>query len=449
MPSNDYQDSLSVAPIDSTSDDSFPDALRDAGGFVISELRREWRRELEFIEAQSRQIIAELRAENAELKIMTRQIIEFAKQDALSATRDALEIIEQQVVARLALVKDGVDGAQGPTGPQGERGEKGDKGDRGDEGPRGSDGFDGDCGPTGPAGPQGEKGVIGPVGATGATGERGEHGEKGEKGEQGEKGECGAQGARGEAGAQGERGEKGEAGLKGETGERGADGFDGERGARGERGEKGERGEIGTKGEKGDKGDPGQTVVGAKGDTGPQGEQGVAGPPAKFPTVREWRDKVHYEGDVVTHGGGLFQCQRDTAREPGKHTDWLCLAKPGVDGVDGHDGLSFNVLGTYDANVDYQRLDVVTLNATWFVAKKDKPGPCPGPDWKAGPVGKRGEKGERGERGLPGVPGPVSNVPAKLGAWQIDRATYTIRPENGEPINLRPLFEQFIADRGE
>src|SRR5262245_48236220 len=35
----------------------------------------------------------------------------------------------------------------------------------------------------------------------------------------------------------------------------------------------------------------------------------------------------------------------------------------------------------------------------WFVARKDSPGDCPGPDWQAGPVGKKGDKGLRGERG--------------------------------------------------
>ena len=47
--------------------------------------------------------------------------------------------------------------------------------------------------------------------------------------------------------------------------------------------------------------------------------------------------------------------------------------------------------------------------ATWFAAKKDNPGACPGPDWKSGPSGKagppgaKGEKGAKGERGADGA----------------------------------------------
>jgi hypothetical protein len=68
-----------------------PDALRDALGQVISDQRREWRRERELIEAQSRETISQLRADIIELR---------------TALRD-------EVVARLAAVRDGIDGKDG------------------------------------------------------------------------------------------------------------------------------------------------------------------------------------------------------------------------------------------------------------------------------------------------------------------------------------------------
>jgi hypothetical protein len=68
-----------------------PDALRDALGQVISDQRREWRRERELIEAQSRETISQLRADVIELR---------------TALRD-------EVVARLAAVRDGIDGKDG------------------------------------------------------------------------------------------------------------------------------------------------------------------------------------------------------------------------------------------------------------------------------------------------------------------------------------------------
>ena len=69
--------------------------------------------------------------------------------------------------------------------------------------------------------------------------------------------------------------------------------------------------------------------------------EGPPGPPGKFPTATAWQEGVHYEGTVVTHGGGTWQAQRDTGREP-PHEDWLCLAIPGSAGP------AFLVRGTWN-----------------------------------------------------------------------------------------------------
>jgi hypothetical protein len=53
---------------------------------------------------------------------------------------------------------------------------------------------------------------------------------------------------------------------------------------------------------------------------------------------------VHYESDVVTHTGALWQARSDTAHAP-PHSDWICLARAGRDGSDGR---SPNVCCTYD-----------------------------------------------------------------------------------------------------
>lgn len=113
--------------------DSIPvlsDAVREALGFVIAELRREWRRELELMaaqgrerDAQARETIANLRVENTELR---------------AAMAD-------QVTSRLASLRDGKDGAPGEPGRPGEAivgpaGEKGACGDKGDPGPPGGRG---------------------------------------------------------------------------------------------------------------------------------------------------------------------------------------------------------------------------------------------------------------------------------------------------------------------
>lgn len=137
----------------------------------------------------------------------------------------------------------------------------------------------------------------------------------------------------------------------------------------------------------------------------PPPERGEPGPPGKLPMVRAWADGVHYEADVVTHEGAVYQAQRDTGREP-PHEDWLLIAAPGRDGEDGR---SMTIRGTWSAADVYARLDVVALNGASFVARRDDPGPCPGEGWQMiAAQGKRGNPGEAGKglRGEPGKAGP-------------------------------------------
>jgi hypothetical protein len=180
-------------------------------------------------------------------------------------------------------------------------------------------------------------------------------------------------------------------------------------------GEKGERGEKGEKGDQGETGQAGQS--GAKGDQGDKGDTGEAGQAIPGPAGRDGIDG------------------KDGA--PGERGE---RGLPGDPGVDGH--TLFNIRDTYDAAETYLMGDVVTLNASWFVARKDEPGPCPGPDWKAGPSGRKGEPGPRGQRG---EVGPV------IAGWDIDRKRFVAVPilndgSKGPPLNLRPLFEQFQAE---
>ena len=189
-------------------------------------------------------------------------------------------------------------------------------------------------------------------------------------------------------------------------------------------------------------------AVGAMGPSGPSGPPGEQGPPGKLPLVKLWvPETVYYAGDVVAYDGGTFQAKRDTGQPP-PHADWVCLATAG------RDGNSITVRGTFDATADYRRLDVVAFNGGSFVARKDAPGPCPGSGWqllasqgKRGVAGARGERGERGPKGDPGLSG------ATICDWKIDRARYVAIPimsdgSEGPPLELRGLFEQFLADAG-
>jgi hypothetical protein len=147
-------------------------------------------------------------------------------------------------------------------------------------------------------------------------------------------------------------------------------------------------------------------------DAWPKPVDGKDGRDGKLPIVKPWQDAVHYEGDVVTSDGRLYQALRDTGKAPG-HDDWLCIADRGKDGIDGN---TFSVRGTWIEGEDYRNLDVVAINGASFVAKQDAPGPCPGEGWQMiAAQGKRGHPGERGvglkgDRGSPGEPVVAGDV---------------------------------------
>jgi hypothetical protein len=192
------------------------------------------------------------------------------------------------------------------------------------------------------------------------------------------------------------------AGIKdGEKGERGDPGEKGPDGATGPQGERGEHGERGDPGEKGANGLGG--LRGPQGERGDQGADGPVGEPGKLPVVSPWIDKIYYKADAVTYDGSCWQAQRDTGRSP-PHEDWICLARGGLDGAN---GASFRMCGTWSSDQKYAALDVAVLNGGAFAARRDNPGPCPGDGWQLmasqGKQGKPGEKGPRGDRGEPGV----------------------------------------------
>ncbi|WP_051150151.1 collagen-like protein [Reyranella massiliensis] len=302
-----------------------PDALREALGQVIADQRREWRREREVIEAQSRQLQADAQRTIAELRA---QIVELQAE------------LRAKVDARLAELRDGTPGERGEPGPVGPQGEMGPAGPQGERGLRGEQGE---------AGPQGERGEQGPQGV---AGDRGPAGEAGPQGERGGVGPAGPQGERGEIGPQGERGDVGPAGIQGPVGERG------EQGPAGERGVEGAPGKLPPVGSWEDHVHREADVVTHAGavyqalrDTG------------KAPPHDDWRcivpaaldgrsinlrstwsaDETYARLDVVTLDGGAFVARRDDPGPcPGE--GWMLLVmrgkagKPGIPGPRGERG---------------------------------------------------------------------------------------------------------------
>jgi hypothetical protein len=95
--------------------------------------------------------------------------------------------------------------------------------------------------------------------------------------------------------------------------------------------------------------------------------------------------------------------------------------------------------GSFNADIEYQALDIVLCNGSSYVAL------CDGRDGKDGATGPRGERGERG------LIGPRGEPAATITAWRVDRASYTVTPLlsnglEGAALELRGLFDQFVAD---
>ena len=270
----------------------------------------------------------------------------------------------------------------------------------------------------------------------------------------------GEQGLQGERGAAGEPGALGPAGPPGAPGELGPQGLQGLPGPPGEIGPVGPPGPAGELGQAGDRG-----LAGEPGPPGPQGERGLDGPPGadgaigqdgkdgadgKMPIVKLWQpDVVFYAGDVAAYDGATFQALKDTGRSPHSE-DWSCLATAGRDGTDGTDGRSLRVRDTYKAGETYAALDVVALNGSSFVARRDNPGDCPGDGWQALSLpGKPGKRGEPGERGPQGDRGPQGKAAPEIVDWEIDQETLAMRlvfsdETRSSPLELRPIFDQYL-----
>jgi len=395
---------------------------------VSARIEREATLKITALESELRGQMEGLRARAAEMELR-----------AIQAEKHLVEII----TAKMATVRDGDIGPPGPAAdeavlrqmvveevarlPAPERGEPGPQGDRGD---------------VGPPGPPPDEAVVRLMVVKAVKElpppERGEPGEMGPPGRDGAT-IMGPPGpppnpeflrelvadevARLPVPAQGAPGAKGEQGPPGESiaGPPGPPPDEGlvrqlideavaklpppERGEPGEIGPPGPPGRDGTSivGPPGEPGPPGESVAGP---AGPPGRDGADGAPGLLPIVSVWSEGVFYTADVVTHLGGTWQAQRDTGREP-PHEDWVCLAWPGRNGVDGR-GLT--ICGTWDRGKTYQALDVVASEGATFVASRDNPGPLPGTGWqllaRQGKPGQRGERGEPGPKGNPGLPAP-------------------------------------------
>ena len=124
------------------------------------------------------------------------------------------------------------------------------------------------------------------------------------------------------------------------------------------------------------------------------------------------------------------------------------------------DNAGLRLRGAFCSDQDYDRLDIVTLEGSSYIARQDGPGPCPGNGWRilasAGPTGPQGVSGTKGDRGLPGPTGeigPQGKPGPSIDGWRIETASYSVFPvmsggKHGPALELRALFEQFVDEVG-
>jgi hypothetical protein len=170
--------------------------------------------------------------------------------------------------------------------------------------------------------------------------------------------------------------------------------------------------------------------------------------PAPLPVVRQWiPNTAALQGELFAHGGALWQCRQNTGQPPQDGPNWVCVSAPGRDGEPGR---SLRTRGLYRRDGNYKELDLVVLNGSSFIARRDNPGECPGEDWQVNTlVGKRGEAGERGQ------PGPRADAAAiekamRISGWTAgDDYNATLTHANGQSgatLDLRPMFERFFGE---
>jgi hypothetical protein len=100
--------------------------------------------------------------------------------------------------------------------------------------------------------------------------------------------------------------------------------------------------------------------------------------------------------------------------------------------------LARRIRGTYDPKAEYFANDTIARDGGTFIARRNHPGPCPGPDWQL--MARQGQRGVAGERGPAGRDAPT------ITSWVVDREHFVVIPvmsdgRKGPALDLRALFE--------
>jgi hypothetical protein len=111
----------------------------------------------------------------------------------------------------------------------------------------------------------------------------------------------------------------------------------------------------------------------------------------------------------------------------------------------GHAGL--RIRGSFDAAGEYLAHDVVEQNGSSFVAKRDRPGACPGEGWEL--LASKGSRGERGGPGPRGMTGGRGERAPEIKGWLVNKAEFTASPiltdgSVGAPLELKSLFQELL-----
>jgi hypothetical protein len=208
-------------------------------------------------------------------------------------------------------------------------------------------------------------------------------------------------------------------------------------------------------------------------DKGDLGERGEAGPSGRDGS--DGKDGVGLAAALINRDGELVVTTTDgQIRELG-----LVVGRDGRDGVDGKDGLPGRdgqagergekgedgtagrdgkdaypgeARGLFDPAAEYLARDIVALNGSAFMARRDNPGECPGDGWMLlASRGKRGERGETGERGPEGKSGKDGAQPIAL-KFDADTMQFITVLDSGEMLeaDFGPIADKIIeALKGE
>jgi hypothetical protein len=172
-----------------------------------------------------------------------------------------------------------------------------------------------------------------------------------------------------------------------------------------------------------------------------------------FPEWEQWlRDQLDIERDengakFADIGEALEFTRGDLLKGMERLERQVAELRGGLDVMRSLGRVGLRLRGDYDRTADYLAHDVVAHEGSSFIARRDKPGTCPGEDWQV--LASKGHRGPAGPLGRRGVTGGRGAPAPTIKTWIVNTQKFEISPvlsdgTVGTACELRGLFQAFL-----